>query len=402
MKKIFYIISILAGLYSCEQNLTEEILPQQNPETDERVPMTFQMTFPGLTDYGTDLVPMSRATTKDTIKSLIANEYKAIIIKKIENQWFVDTVIKNQPIQTPGSIWNNLTITKDTAFSPIQINLRPGTYKMGLFLGVNNTDLNPELKKGFLVSSAPDIVAGQNLPAAVFAHIAGPPQPLTNDPPEGTYVIAREIFAGMVNFTVGKDQELQAKGVNTPLNIALQRKVSRYRFLLKQTAELTFDRTPHKLQLILRATDANNPFCNGLDVLGGSYYDLSNPLTEISLLESTTGNFYLSTYDNELYQMAETAGGGGSTNFGPFIIMDKPINFELTVPMFSGQASGPLYECKENLSLTFQPNSLLTNIFITKEPDDPNAEKLPVYYLDDSNANRLFDPYYEWNAKPQR
>lgn len=71
MKKIFYIISILAGLYSCEQNLTEEILPQQNPETDERVPMTFQMTFPGLTDYGTDLVPMSRATTKDTIKSLI-------------------------------------------------------------------------------------------------------------------------------------------------------------------------------------------------------------------------------------------------------------------------------------------------------------------------------------------
>lgn len=401
MKKLFYIISIIAGLYSCEQNLTEEIIPQQVvSESDEKIPVTFQMTFPELIDYGTDLVPMSRAAT-DTVKSLITNEYKAIIIKKIENQWFVDTVIKKQPFQVPGSIWASLNITENTTFSPLQIELRPGTYKMCLFLGVNDADFNPQLQKGFLVSSTPDMVPGRNLPVAVYAHITGKPGLNPNDPPEGTYVIGREIFAGMVSFTVGKDQELQAKGINTPLNVALQRKVSRYRFLLKKTAEPTFDKTPHKLQFILRTTDANNPFCNGLDVLGGSYYDLSKPLTEISLVESTTGNFYLSTYDNVLYQMSETAGGGGSTNFGPFIIMDKPISFELTLPMLAGQSGGPLYECKEKLSLTFQPNSLLTNVFIIKEPNDPNVKKLPVYYLDDPNANQLFDPYYEWNAKPQ-
>lgn len=402
MKKLFYIISIIAGLYSCEQNLTEEIIPQQVvSESDEKIPVTFQMTLPELIDYGTDLVPMSRAAT-DTIKSIIPNEYKAIIIKKTQNQWFVDTVIKNQPFQVSGSIQSNVTITsQNIAFSPIRIDLRPGTYKMGLFLGVNDVDLNPELKKGLLVSSTPDIMPGQNLTAAVFAHFQGERSSF-NDPPVGTYVINKEIFAGSVSFTVSKDPELQAKGVNTPLNVVLQRKVSRYRFLLKQTEEFTFIKTPYTGKFILKATNADNPFCNGLDVLGASYYDPANPLMEISLYETTRGDFYQSGLDKEYYQMAERAGGGGSTTFGPFVIMDKPIDFDLTVPLFSGQSGGPLYECKEKLSLTFQPNSLLTNVFITKEPDDPNAEKLPVYYLDDPNANRLFDPYYEWNAKPQR
>lgn len=399
MKKLFYIISIIAGLYSCDQNLTEGITPQQaTPESDEKIPVTFQMIFPDLIDYGTDFVPISRAAT-DTIKSMITNEYKAIIIKKIENQWFVDTIIKNKPFKLPGSIWSDVTITtSDVAFSPIQIDLRPGTYKMGLFLGVNNTDLNPELKKGFLVSSTPGIVPGQNLPIAVFAHFQGE-RTSDNDPPVGTYVINKEIFAGSVSFTVSKDPELQSKGINTPLNVVLQRKVSRYRFLLRQTGEPTFLKTPHTAKFILKANVAGNPFCNGLDVLGASYYDPANPLTEISLYETTRGDYYQSSFDKGYYQMAERAGGGGSTTFGPFILMDKPISFDLTVPVFNGQSGGPLYECKDMLSLTFQPNSLISNVFVIREPADSNAERLLLKYVDDPNANQLFDPYYEWNAK---
>ena len=398
MKKLFYIISILAGLYSCEQNFTEEIIPQQTTETDEKIPVTFRLTFPQLTDCGTELVPMSRAAS-DTIKSVIRNEYKAVIIKKIENQWFVDTVIKNQYFEVSDSL-PDVNITDNTSFSPLQIELRPGTYKMTIFLGVNNNDLNPQLKKGLLVSSTPDIVPGQNLPAAVFPYFSGAPHSLT-DPPEGTDIIVREIFAGTVSFTVDKDPELRTKGINSPLDVALQRKVSRYRFLLKKTPEPTFITTAYTIQFVLKAKDAGNPFCNGLDVLGGSYYDASNPLTEISLFESTTGKYYLSQTDNESYQMAERAGGGGSTNFGPFIIMDKPIDFQLTLPRVTGQSGGPDYECKETLMLTLQPNSLLTNIFILKEPTDPNEFKFPLYYLDDPKANQLFDPYYEWNAKRQ-
>lgn len=401
MKKLFYIISIIAGLYSCEQNLTGEITPQQAASApDEKIPVTFQMIFPELTDYGTDLVPMSRAAT-ETIKSIITNEYKAIIIKKIENQWFVDTVIKNKPFQLPGSIWSEVTVTtQNIAFSPIQIDLRPGTYKMGLFLGVNNVDLNPELKKGFLVSSASDILPGQNLPPAVFAHFQR--EILTiNDPPIGTYVTSKEIFAGSVGFTVSKDRELQSKGVNTPLNVVLQRKVSRYRFLLKLTEEPTYRVTPHTAEFLLKATDDGNPFCNGLDVLGASYYDSAKPLREISLYQTTTSSFYRSKLDQEYYQMAERAHNGGSTTYGPFIIMDKPISFELTVPTFGGQSGGPLYECKDKLSLTLQSNSLITNVFVVQEPTDPNAERLLIKYIDDSQANQLFDAYYEWNATKQ-
>lgn len=389
MKKIFYMISIIAGLYSCQQELLEDIPQPETTGAEDKIPVSFSLSFPELIAYDNELVPMSRAEA-DMVKTVIDNSYTAVILKEIDNQWFVDTVIIDKKI-APDSELKELPLKDTTYYDPIRIDLRPGNYKMGLFLNTDIADLNKELKKGFLVSSTLEINPGKDLPPAFFVPITGPFKSFP-DPPENTYRIMKEIFAGQTSFTVHKDKELlSTKGTNVPVEIPMERKVSRYRFLLKASSNSSFTTSAYWLQTKFTATDKENPFCDGLDVLGGTYYS-DTPRTEIFLYNSSYSNIHSSAYDPNGYLLAEPV---GSTNFGPYILMDKPIDFIITIPEMMGKSDEPTPFCNDVIPGSLKPNSMFTTVFVGGEELDDYTFQVSYEFVPD--ANSIFPPYYEWN-----
>ena len=407
MKKLFFYISLIACTWACEKDQIDEITPTEIGGKNGKTTVVFQTEIPGLTDYATTLEPMSRAGL-DTIKTIINPRYRAIIIKWTNQKWVIDTILFSS---FNSNSWSPYIIRNNTTLPPISVELRPGKYKIGLFLNAdyNLTFLNT-LKIGQVVSNNETIGKDDILAPAYKLSVSS----------DNAQTIKDEVFSGSIEFTVGKNDHLENSGPTRPTRINVTRKVSRFRYLLKEhlpedsISDIDFFSTQYDVLAHLETT-SETPFCDGLDILGRPHYHIDSTYTRLIMYMSDGANRFESEKDHRIYHMTfgtnpPVITGSFPTYAFPFILTDdtKPegIPITLTSLRITGQANGysPVYKLPDDFTQSFvlKPNSILQTIYevVGRDSTYKNEKDEVGYYLrlvNDPDAKDLFHAYFELN-----
>lgn len=398
MKQFLFYISFIVAAWACQQDRIEEMTGIAPDGEGDKIRVNFMTQFPSDVQYGTDIIPM-KSSTLDTIKTIIRN-YRAIFIKWTGEKWIVDTIVHGR--------YGQSIIRKGVQLPSLSVTLRPGEYKVGLFLNGEQTLIYmKQLKPGSFVSDSYEIQKGDILPPAYKLTKA-----------EGlTHFVFHEIFAGSANFTVGKNDHLLPDGANSPIRIPVARKVSLFRYLLKEhlPKDSLGDKDFHDTQYTFTAdltTTAATPFCDGLDVLGRPRYGIDSTYTTLNIYCSEGGNRFLSKFDNRVYHLCCPAPTGlwpglsGPSKPFLYVLIDdtkpKGIPVELKNILITGQSGGgyPQYDLDSTIHLTLKPNATLQTIYEMKGLKDFEDGDQPTYhlrYVVDEKADSLFPTFYELN-----
>lgn len=347
-------------------------------------------------DGNTDYRPTSRAA--GNIRSLIANNYRCLVMKKIGTQWYVDT-LTNRTL-TEVSKWSQVKVTEATKFKDLQLTLRPGYYRVLVVLNPQSGVWNKSLVPGAVVKNETDTVThAYTYSFQTDSHYAN----------LGRRQVRYEIFAGTAEFTVEKTSDLHSTAVNGNTHITFTRKVAQMRFLLKDHLSVpnnfNFSDTQHTVYATLKATDPDRPFCDGLDCWGNAYYNHTTPTRELEICTDLDPNWRMAKTENQ-YKIIS----GHVTIYSPFIFADdlKEVPYQLDNIKVTGQSGegGFVY-----VYPPFIPDLVLTNNTIqpivfqtTGEVDDKivaPALQVTLEYLKEESSKAsfadYFDAYYECN-----
>lgn len=396
-KIIGMLSSICILLSACSEQ--EENMSLINNAITEKESINVRLSLSSIpeiqTEGNTDYRPMfTRA--EGNIRAKIAKEYKCLVMKELNEIWYVDTLMK--PSLSENVNWRNIIeVRDDTKFNDLELTLRPGHYRVLVVLNPRFTIWNPNLVPGAFVKNEPDTITH----AYTYYY-----QPLSIYGNQGKLELHEEIFVGTADFIVEKTSDLHSASVKGNTTITLTRKVMQFRFLLKNqpsdgTNKFNFKNTPHTLHATLKAPASGQPFCDGLDCWGNAYYNRHNPTREMNICTSLLGKWHTAITGQE-YQMI----GPGSTIYSPFVFSDntKKVPYQLEKIKIYGQSGsdGFVYVYNQPIpDLVLENNTIQQIVFRTTEEVDTEASKpqrqVTLEYLKEESAQNLFNSYYECN-----
>ena len=405
------LIVSLVLLLSCEKEFPDLDIPANNGYEPGTVTVTLQPALNASLLQESEIVPMTRA--ENLIRTRLINRFQTVIIKKTDHKWIVDTLIKGKiDPSINDSDWSPKIIdVYDTVALPkIQLNLRPGTYKAGFFLNAYAQDWNPAIRPGFVVSEKEDITPQDRLPHAYTYKI----QQDKHYQDYGCTMLNEEPFAGWTSFTIHKNDTLQQTGPSPVQTLTLQRRATRFRYLLKDTMiTVQFDGSPLDLQFNNTAysfksdftVPKETPFCQGLNILGGGYYPADTICTSLTIFLSTYSTWFTSPKNQKKYQ---TVTPGNSTYRSYYILMDEyypdGVQCELKNITLSGASGQFSFTYDGTISRKFRLNHISGIVF---EPSPRgvavNNGYQSIFYMEEdtkADAVGLFDPFFELNPKP--
>lgn len=381
-------------LVACEQ---EEInYPKEEEPENYRFSIPLSLTSSVTVGEGTDYVPMA-TKADDQIKTMIEEECRCLVLKEIESQWYVDTLLfftwnKSKSYTSPQPI------TADGNLGTLDLVLRPGTYRLLVVANPNGVDWNPALIPGYKVKG--EATAETPIPYAFTYTIQQQPGYLDY----GYRSLFREIFTGTYQFTVSKTGDLHSDPVNGNGGVHLTRKVSRFRILLKGVVPseptFAFESTYYFAYLELEA-QGDNFFCDGIDCWGNAYYNRKEPTSILPLCISTSGEWH-KTADLDSFQLVLP---NHSTYSSALVFTDETKNqglpYAITLTRILGQSGGFTYYYPGKIEgHTLFPNSIDG---IVVQPTDRYRLKdgykveIEVEPVDVENTVTLFPPFYEVN-----
>lgn len=407
-KKIFGILACICILLpACSEQEDNDSLIDGALAGKEQVTVRLKLSsIPEIQiDGNTDYRPTSTRADEGNVRALIANLYKCLVIKEIDNKWYVDTVIEPTLMNSSDS---KLKVTDDTKFKDLELTLRPGHYRVLAVLNPGAAKWNDNLVPGTVVKGEADTVAH----AYTYKYQTNP---LFSN--LGRREIPYELFTGTADFRVEKTSDLHSLAVNGNTDIALTRKVMQLRFLLKDhdawvppvppdtvsRKKYNFKDTQHTLKATLQATQPNKPFCDGLDCWGDAYYNHQTPTLELPICTDLHPDWRLAN-NNEQYKMISR----NVTVYSPFVFADdtKTVPYQLEDIVFIGQSGGEgfVYVYPSPIGeLELKNNSIQPVVFqTTGEADDKIVSpqtQVTLEYLADESAQKLFDAYYECNIR---
>lgn len=363
MKQQFIILATLfAFLATSCQNDDTDVLVETPPIVEEGIPVKVSFSMLKGLQVDDELVPMHSGVDtragEEVIKTNVSNSVKVILAKKINSQWiladYFDFKIDSTEQWLP--IYHNVMDT--TVFRPIEMVLTPGEYNITLITGVRSLVWNDnDLKKGMILSE------GDNAEWACTYRLTdnGYLNP-------GLPSLQEEIFAGRKEFEVKKTDDLHSNPFLNEVQLTLQRKVGRLRFLLKKRTSAdpgtnvdygapfrsnwgTDDTQDFivsyqsGITAKLKLSDSGKKFSSGLNVWGEPqyvYYRLPESVTELYYSAFTWRNFYVAN-DGLEYTLAMR---NGTRQFGCNFFTKEgeelPIEIsDVRITFFSG---GPAYE----------------------------------------------------------
>lgn len=357
-----------------------------------------------------EILPMTRAVPM--IRTRLTNRYQAVIIKKTDNKWVVDTLIlgKIDPSIHDSDYFPRVINVYDTLALPVlKLALTPGTYKAGFFLNANTQNWNPDIKPGFVVSEKMDITPEDDLPFAYTYKIQ-------QDDHFSNYqcvMLNEEPFAGWTSFTIRKNDTLQQNAPLPRQKLVLKRRATRFRYLLKDTVvnvnigkypySLSFENTNYYFRGDFKVPQ-ETPFCQGLNILGGGYYPSDSTCLSLRLYISTAGALFTSPVDSGGYRMATPQ---NSTYRSYYILMDEyyPDGFQCEISniFLSGASYRPTFIYVGSITRNFRINKISGVVF---QPSSRGVaveagEQSTFYIEEDTEADAvsLFSPFYELNPK---
>lgn len=395
-KTIGLLVSALTLLLACSERdendnlINREIMEEEKVDVCLSLSLLPEMQIEGNADYR----PMSTRASGNK-RAKIRNPYKCLIIKKIDNKWYVDSLIDRK--LTDASLWTTLEVTDDTKLNDLQLSLRPGHYRILAVLNSSSVEWNSRLVPGAVVSNGADTITHAYtylFQRSIVPHFAN----------YGKRQVSAEIFAGTAEFTVEKTPDLHSNPVNGNTHINFTRKLMQMRFLLKnQTSSqgFNFNRTQHTVFATLKADNPLQPFCDGLDCWGGAYYNHTASTTELPICTDIHGDWREAENGNQ-YKMISSH----VTIYSPFVFTDstRQVPYHLKDIMILGQSGqgGFTYVYKDSIpDLILKHNTIQQIVFCTTNEVDPDISapqlQVTLEYLKEESAEDLFDSYYECN-----
>ena len=403
MKRKFIILSIIIGLLSACQKY-ETPSGTNTAAENEKVTTVFTLS-PQLT-FQAGYEPMSKANAGEDdneTKFFLRNKADIIIAKNIDSRWIVDTAF----------IWlifsdklyaDDLEYKKNTKLKELTVTLRPGQYRIAIFLNRNNGVWNNELIKGTVI----DWPGNPDFKRPFALRYGKQPENATHNN-RGMYYISHEVFAGTQDFEVKKTTDVHSQPEPNRITVPLTRKVSKLNFALNNTRSsknFNFGTTENWIYATLKSDPSTGPFCNGIDVWGNPWYDPQEPLDSIQTCVTMYSTQYRGT-DNNLYllQMKKH-----SNIWAPYFFSDpeKEYRYSLENVHLTGKSGENQHICKTPISLTMKHNFINGVIFkCTDEsiplPNDPQYNIITIIPVKKENGEWMkptdvFDSfYYEYN-----
>lgn len=358
-------------------------------QADETVAVAFSMQ--ARLEHESSLEPMTRATAYE---EWIDNEYRILVLKKIESQWIVDTLLKPLLDVSKNQWTTDIKIGSALPENSFSVELRPGDYRAVAVLNPRHGTWNTDLVPGAVVADAdnPSLPAPPLMTYSISEHPAN----------TGYRHLNREVFVAVTDFTVPKSSDLHSGGM-PPVTLTAERRVGKFRMLLKDKPSpkegFIFERTAHTGSFVF--TSKGRPFPDGIDALGAMYYDPESPLQQLGWRISTMGNFHPS--GAYTYQMSQP----NSTVYSPFIFADPQegeLPIEISVDIITGASGGFSYLIDEAFDRTLAVSKVIGIVFETTDillDDSWQITVKAVEAHDDEgvveDATKLFGAFYEWN-----
>lgn len=369
------IIALLILLLGCQD---QYLMPDEKTET-------VILSYKGL-EWQTGLQPMTRNSSEQNI-SRLNNGYKVIVTKKVAFKWVIDTILDCR-LDNLKSIWNDVYLTSFKQFDQLSLTLRPGEYKISVFLNTSRVIWNNELKPGYIVSTDADISFQSKLPPAYTYRYENNPYFINC----GNPVLSRELYAGYTSLVIGKKNNLTSSVKSIPVTITLKRVIGLIRFILDKNKENPFDNTQYYLRCTM---ESDSEFCEGINILGGGYRTGRKVLDFYSSFTSS----YISPLNNKEYMIAEPQ---HATYYCPYVITDTALNCTIKNISITGYTGGPKYKYIGELYRVVEPNRisaiLLTPTLETYQPSLPSPIGFILKEVTDINPVQVFSPLMEWNC----
>lgn len=357
-------------------------------EVNLRLSLQSEMKVEGNTDYH----PMSTRADGDgvggKIKALIDKEYKCLVIKEINNVWYVDTLVK--PTLSDESS-DPIQVMDDSKFKNLQLTLRPGHYRILAVLNPKATEWNKDLVPGMVVKGKGDTVACAYTYRYIEKYEKGPRRRFVN----------KEIFVGTAEFTVKKTEDLHSVSISGDTGILFTRRVMQMRFLLKNhQSELgNFIITEEYIDANISTTE--DCFCDGLDCWGDAYYNQQKHTKKIELY-LTLNSPWRTAKNQEQYMMIAKS----SHTYSPFVFTDpkKTVTYQMEDIWIHGQSmSEQIYAyLKPIQDLKLRNDTIQQLVFQMSDKCTPGHFLEPDWhvildYLENESKMDLFDNNYECN-----
>ncbi|GEM_PF-2162678 len=291
MKQLAYIFTALLFLFTaCSQDENNSWTPDTGK--DEKVTVNFNLSLKDVM-YSTDYVPMRAAG--DEVFVSTERQYKAILFKKFDNYWVIDSLLSLDITDEPG--YGRVQLSASTPLKSISLTLRPGDYHLTLITNPGFVNWKPYIFEGSIIEINDEVN-----PQPLCGYMIG----TESYPVDQRYYLGAEIFSGHTSFTVEKQDTLHGQ-VPAPLEtIEMKRRVGRFRIVLQNdpsTGDRNFGFGYMGEQVVCEMTANNDVFCNGLDLWGNPYYDPSEPITQMMY--------------SSMSQSSPVASGNGESYFIP-------------------------------------------------------------------------------------
>lgn len=396
-KIIGMLFCIFILLLACtERDETDSLINSEIIGKDEVKVSLSLSSLPELEIEGnTNYRPMN-TRAGNNIQSKIYNKYKCLVLKRIGEKWYVDSLLNRTLTNIYEAPYEDKTldITKDFKFNDLQLTLRPGHYRLLVVLNSKAVKWNQNLIPGAVVKNEADTVT--------HAYTYALQTSIDHYINYNKIQLNREIFAGTAEFTVNKTSDLHSPSINGDTRIPLKRKVMQLRFMLKDCDinGINFRNTQHTVHTFLVPTDPKKPLCDGLDCWGDPYYNHKTPTMSMELITDLQDDWRIAD-NGEQYKIAAYR----VTKFSPFVFSDNSttIPFQMERIKVLGQAAPGefTYEYPETITdLVLKDNSILQIMFqVTDKITESNNQWLVTleYLKEESKNQNLFPSNYECN-----
>lgn len=397
VKNIIGLVCLGVLLAACEQEEIGNYPPSAQPH-HVSIPLSVAS---GLSlEEHSDYVPMS-TKAGDQTEAEIDNFCQCLVLKEIDSKWYVDTFLLQSRLNKALSLFVRQKVKTSGEIGTLDLILSPGHYRILVAVNTPSNSWNPALVTGYKVKEE----GNSNIPVPYAFTYTTDTDP--DRPNYGFRSLYREIFAGTYEFTVSKTGDLHSLPSNGNQSMSLNRKVSRFRILLKNTVSpkenFPFITTEHFAHLTFETT-GDTPFCSGIDCWGDAYYDQANPLETFEMYISTSSRWRVATNGSE-YQMVTPS---NSTYGAVFLYTDEKktegVPFRIRPFRITGQTGNFTYYYDKNIDgHILYPNSIDGIVLQTTD----EYKKIPGVYspevrvevIPEENAATLFDCFYEVNQQ---
>lgn len=274
IRKIVILLMAVIFMTACQKDELED-----NSMKSDAVSVKFSFSTPEAMEGATEYVPMTKAQNENLYQLKISNVYNVIITKKIGSKWIVERILSNKINETASTwaiVWHS--IKNETKVKDFAVELTPGQYRATVVTGVRSISWNLGLIPGMIVDDENDSTF--EVPEACIYTTIGDHYINT-----GWYGLEEEIFAGVEDFVVEKTEDLHSSSKIVPVNLKLNRTVTKLRILLDntpyETGSYKFEDTFSNSIAGRMVTSEPGGFPIGLNVWGEPYYSPTNVTSEL-------------------------------------------------------------------------------------------------------------------------